>query len=67
MNSIKSNKLLLDIIFEKNFKQVNIEKLVDNNKVDRIFYFDGDNNERILKERKGSEFLKSSNFYYFFF
>ncbi|EDP1889256.1 hypothetical protein FVL73_02260, partial [Campylobacter jejuni] len=106
MNSIKSNKLLLDIVFEKNFKQVNIEKLenidfewlidsflvkqslvmfyasagsgksyfmlylskylLDNNKVDRIFYFDGDNNERILKERKGSEFLKSSNFYYFF-
>ncbi|EAL1007411.1 hypothetical protein B6738_08670, partial [Campylobacter jejuni] len=27
MNSIKSNKLLLDIVFEKNFKQVNIEKL----------------------------------------
>ncbi|BEK08001.1 hypothetical protein K0T47_001488 [Campylobacter jejuni] len=106
MNPIKSNKLLLDIILEKNFKQVNIEKLesidfewlidnflvkqslvmcyasagsgksyfilylskylLDNNKVDRIFYFDGDNNERILKERKGSEFLKISNFYYFF-
>ena len=27
--------------------------LLDNNKV----YFDSDNNERILKERKGSEFF----------
>ncbi|EAJ4357631.1 hypothetical protein C7L52_08270 [Campylobacter jejuni] len=40
--------------------------LLDSNKINRIIYFDADNSIKTLKERKGNEFLKTPNFYYYF-